>query len=130
MNTGKPQSVERQWSRAGILFQCRPADSSPDLERLLLATCVAALANPRLPPLVVTWLVQHGKLIARHRLRRLAIDDGSVHTRAVLGLIIESAITFGASRELRAVISACHPVSVPAPLFDVHRLNAIGQRLA
>lgn len=117
------ESLESRWARAGLLLNCSPSDQSPDLERLLCDTAVGVRDNSRLFPLVVTWLVRHGRLVARHRLQQLILVLPP-EQKAVLGLLIESAVAFGAARNLRLVLSSCDPLPIGRPLFSVHRANA------
>ncbi len=130
MKALRKESVENQWTRAGILLQCAPARSSPDLERLLLTTASRISENARLLPLVVTWLVEHGTLVAKHRLKRLIVDEGDTESRAVLGLVLESALSEGAPRDLGVVIEVCRPTSIARPLFEVQQKGEIARRLA
>jgi hypothetical protein len=111
-------TIERGWARLGILFACAPAKDCPDPERLLLDTARRCGRNARLAPLVVTWLVQYGDFIARHRLKRLAATELEERYRPVLGLLIESAVRLGASRELLIAAEPCGPARPPRPLSD------------
>lgn len=123
-------SIERQWTRLGVLFNCRPATVTPDLERLLIATASAAAENARLFPLAVTWLVEYGNFVAKHRLKRLVASEADEGQRAVLGLIIDSAIEHGAPRDLGFALDACLPVEPARSLFEVHRGSPSFERLA
>lgn len=126
--------VEPSWARVGVLLNCEPAEESPDLERLILATARALPGHARLLPLVVTWLVRYGGFVARHRLRRLVVQELGRPERAALGLLLETAIEHGATAELRIVVGACEPASRPGPLFDVYRgesgLEAVAEQNA
>lgn len=130
MTTSRKESLESRWTRAGMLFHVPPADTSPDIERLLLRTGDEISKKERLLPLTVTWLVEHGALVAKHRLRRLIVEEGSEESRAVLGLVIESALASGATRDLGVVLEACRSKPAAGPLFDIHRRNAIAEELA
>ncbi|MCG3122055.1 MAG: hypothetical protein GIKADHBN_00431 [Phycisphaerales bacterium] len=124
MNSHDNQSVEERWARAGVLLSCEPSRKSPDLERLICDTAQSLPGNARLLPLVATWLARHGKLVARHRLRRLISLAPPAH-KAVLGLLLESAISHGAPRTLRLALSACTPASGEGPLFSISRSNSV-----
>ncbi len=120
---GGAASVTRRWARVGVLFNVAPAPKSPDLERLIVETARAIPGNARLFPLVVGWLSAHGGFVAKHRLRRLAAG-ALPDERAVLGLLIESAIDHGAPRDLAMVTEVCSPAREPGPLFEVQRSEA------
>jgi hypothetical protein len=109
---------------------CAPAKKSPDLERLLLKSGSRISENARLLPLVVTWLAEHGSLVARHRLKRLIVGEGDNLSRAALGLVLESALNEGAPRDLGTAVEACRPANVAQPLFDIHLSGEIARRLA
>ncbi len=130
MNDRVVNNLEAQWAKLGIVFNCAPAAQTPDLERLLLATARQVGANARLLPLVITWLVEYGGFVAKHRLKRLIAAELEVDGRAALGLILESAIAHGGSRELRIAVEACTPSPVARALFDIHRGNAALETIA
>lgn len=111
-------NLEAAWARLGVLFNVRPTRRAVDPERLLIETAWACDTNPRLLPLAVSWLVVHGVLIARHRLKRLIREEGDPKARAVLGLIIEAALQAGAFPELKALLEECVPLAPPLPLFS------------
>tara|TARA_E500000318_G_scaffold14854_5_gene14972 strand:+ start:125328 stop:126065 length:738 start_codon:yes stop_codon:yes gene_type:complete len=117
-------NVERDWARVGVLFGCEPSHETPDLERLLIDTARKCPDNARLLPLAVTWLVEYGQFVARHRLKRLVQTELEPEPQAVLGLIIEEAVRHGATRELLIVSEECHPLSPAAPLSRAQRDNA------
>lgn len=127
-------NLESDWARLGVLFSVAPSDQSPDPEQTLIRTALAVEENARLLPLAVTWLVEYGEAIARHRLRHLAASTLSHQHQAVLALIIESALAHGASKRLANVLDACHPAPNPAPLSRSFRSNprlaAIAERTA
>lgn len=123
-------TVLAQWSRAGILFGTPAARTSPDPERLLLNTARHAPGNVRLFSHAVSWLAQYSNLIARHRLKRLATDELEPDARPTLGLLLDFAITHGASRELNLAADCCEKHDKPRILFDVHRRSPARRRLA
>jgi hypothetical protein len=127
-------NLESDWARLGALFSVAPSDQSPDPEQVLIRTASAAEDNARVLPLAVTWLVEYGEVIARHRLRHLAASTLSRQHQAVLALIIESALAHGASKRLANVLDVCHPAPNPAPLSRSFRSNprlaAIAERTA
>lgn len=116
--------VERDWARLGVLFNCRASRRTPDLERLLLDTARACPDNARLLPLVVTWLSQYGQFVARHRLKRLVQTELEPEHSAILGLIVEEAVTAGGTRELLIVSEVCEPRRLTGPLSRAQRTEA------
>jgi hypothetical protein len=116
-------TVEPSWAKLGVLLNVPPADQTPDLERLLLQTAATVAAKVRLFDLAASWLVPHGSLVARHRLRRLVIAELSIALQPRLGLLIDSALAVGAEPELAIVREACRPARIEdhGPLADVQR---------
>lgn len=123
MNKTQTDIIERGWAQVGVLFGCEPSRETPDLERLLLATAHRCPDNARLLPIAVTWLVEYGGFVARHRLKRLVQDELAPDDQATLGLIIEEAVANGATRDLLMVVEVCHPFESPAPLSNLQRDN-------
>jgi len=123
-------SLFARWARAGVLFGTRPSHRSPDPERLLLDTARLAPSHARLFALSVTWLSQYSSFVARHRLKRLVIDELEPDARPTLGLLLDLAIKHGAARGLTLVAQACGRHVEPRPLFVVHRGSAARRRLA
>ncbi len=121
MNSKAYDNVERDWARVGVLFGCEPSRETPDLERLLIDTARKCPDNARLLPLAVTWLVEYGQFVARHRLKRLVQTELEPEPQAILGLLIEEAVRHGATRELLIVSEECHPLSPAVPLSRVQR---------
>ena len=121
MNSQVYDSVERDWARVGVLFGCEPSLESPDLERLLIETARKCPDNARLLPLAVTWLVEYGQFVARHRLKRLVQTGLEPEPQGILGLLIEEAVRFGATRELLIISEECYPLSPAVPLPRVQR---------
>lgn len=121
MNHTANTTIESRWARLGVLFNAAPSPESPDIERLILDTTRALPSNPRLFPLVVTWLVEHGFFVARHRLKHLATTELETEHLPVLGLLLDEAIDHGAPAELRIVRDVCTPHTTSRPLFDAYR---------
>ncbi|MGH7132405.1 MAG: hypothetical protein ACREJO_10720 [Phycisphaerales bacterium] len=111
-------SLEAQWARVGVLFNCAPAGREPDLERLLLETARGLGGNARLLPLVVTWLVEFNGFVAKHRLKRLAAAELEGEASAGLGLLLDAAIGAGASAELAVARGVCRPLKAGRPLTE------------
>jgi hypothetical protein len=116
-------NLEASWARLGVLFNCKPASRTPDVERLLLETA-RRLPNARLLPLAATWLATFGSCVARHRLRGLILRELEPAHRPALGLLLEAAIELGAPRDLAIACEVCNREATPRPLFDVHRTSA------
>lgn len=114
-------SIEARWAALGVVFNCAPARSAPDIERLLIDTASELPGNPRLFSLVATWLAIYGHCVARHRLARLTADECPREQRPALGLLLEEAVRLGGPRDLRIAIARCEPASVSGPLFDAQR---------
>lgn len=123
-------SVERAWARLGVLLNVRPADETPDIERLLLATAQRLPENARLFDLVVTWLVGYSHFVARHRLARLVADELAEEHHPALALLLASAIERGATRDLAIVADVCRPAAPARPLFIVLQGSDVLERIA
>jgi len=111
-------TIESRWARLGILFSIEPSQEPPDIERLLLDTARELSTNPRLFSLVVTWLVEHGFFVARHRLKHLVVTELEPEHQPVLGLLLDEAIEHGAPAELRIVRDVCQPATASRVLFN------------
>ena len=119
-----------QWTRVGAGFSARPAGVSPDLERLLLATARAASGNSRLVIMAATWLCRYGSLIAKHRLKRLIIDELEPQYQPVLGLLLDTVRQWTGASRFNAAIGICDPADSPRPLFEIERANEAFRRMA
>ncbi len=114
-------TIESQWARLGVLFNCVPTSSTPDLERLLLDTARQLHLNGRLLLLVSTWLVEHGLYVARHRLKRLIVEELEPEYGSALGLLLDTAVQHGAPAELRRLCKMCGSSPEPVPLSESFR---------
>lgn len=114
-------TIESRWARLGVLFNAQPSPESPDIELLILDTARELPSNPRLFPLVITWLVEHGFFVARHRLKHLVTTELEPEHQPVLGLLLDEAIDHGAPAELRIVRDVCTPFTTSRSLFDAYR---------
>ena len=119
-----------RWSRAGVMFGVEPATESPDLERLLLDTVRAVPTNARLLVMAVTWLARYGRLMAKHRLKRLIREELAPAERAPMGLMLDLAINAGAGNGLRKAVAECAAATKPYPLFTSMRRNTRLRELA
>jgi hypothetical protein len=114
----------------GVLLHCAPAHETPDLERLLLDTARQVEGNARLLSLTVTWLTSYGHLVANHRLKQLTLRELEPEYRPALGLILDSALSLGAPRDLQIARAACNRAAIPHPLFRSQRSNPVFARIA
>lgn len=115
--------LDARWARLGVLLNCAPAATAPDVERAVIDAARAVSERPHLIPLVVTWLAVHGLGVARHRLRAFAVAGLDARSSPVLGLLLDEAIGLGAPAELRIVRDVCRPAARPGPLvaaFQTH----------
>jgi hypothetical protein len=122
--------VIAQWARAGAMFGVDAASACPDLERLLLATAAHARDDSRLFIMAFTWLCRFGDLVAKHRLRRLIIDQLPREHWPVLGLLFDLVRHRTKSPRFNAVVKTCAQAALPEPrpLFDIEaRLTATHQ---
>lgn len=123
-------SLTACWARLGVLLNAAPAAATPDLERLLLDSAREAPANVRLLTIAVSWLAAYGPLVARHRLRRLAVTELPIKFQPILGLVLDTAIAHGAPRELSIVTELCRVATPPRPLAAIQRDDASMAALA
>lgn len=133
MNTNTPNplsDLEPRWARLGVLFNCAPAAEPPDIERTLLDTARALADSPRLFPLVLTWLIEHGGAVARHRLKHLITAELEPEHHPAIGLLLEESIAHGAPAELRIAREACRPADQPGPLAAAFRTHPELRRVA
>lgn len=111
----------KRWSRAGIMFDALPSASSPDLEKLLIDTARLLPTQARLFNMTITWLCRYGDLIARHRLRQMAIGQLDAEAKAALGLLLESAANHSGTSHFNLIIDCCVPALSPGPLYLLGR---------
>ena len=123
MKNTSSQTVVAQWSRLGVLFNVPPSRQTPDLEHLLIDTAGQIPSNPRLLIMAVTWLSQYHKLVARHRLARIASKLEDANALAALGLLLDTVGTMSHTDVLDIVKSVCRPAPVPMPLFVVDQAS-------
>jgi len=120
---GSNQILVRRWCRLGVLFNVPPSRQTPDLERLLLDTATAIPGSPRLFIMAATWLSHYGRLVARHRLRRMVGEAEDPAAVAVLGLLLDTVDTMCHTDVFAAAKSACGPASTQMPLFTADRAS-------
>jgi hypothetical protein len=119
-----------QWTRIGVGFNQQPAEKSPDLERLLLATSRVAASDPRLFTMAATWLSKYSDLIAKHRLNKLITLELEQEHRPILGLLLDIVKNMTGTDHFNGAIERCEPASTPRPLFEIERTNDSFKRLA
>jgi len=123
MNTRTIESVEAAWCQVGVLLPIERSGHSPDLERLLLETARQLSNQSRLFSMAASWLVAYGPLVAKHRLKRLITAELHADHQPALGLLLETAVELGATRELLIAAAVCRPASTASPLFAAYRLD-------
>lgn len=116
--------VLSQWARLGVLFNVAPARRTPDVEALLVVTARVLPGDARLLATVVTWLALYERLVARHRLARMARELEESDASAALGLLLDLARERTGTDHLNVAIGACRPCRRPRPLFLVDRTSA------
>lgn len=132
MTAATSESTEAAWCRIGVLLPVTPAPVSPDLERLLLQSARELPHHSRLFVIAASWLVVYGALVAKHRLKRLIVAELEPDHQAAMGLLLETAVELGASRELLLAASVCRVQSPapPQPLFASYRVDEALTQLA
>lgn len=111
----------RDWARLGAAFDTEPADASPDLERLIIATVRCSSKSARLFIIATTWLHEYGDLVAKHRLKKLVREQLNDAERATMGLMFELAHDRAHPQRFSSIIRDLKPMSNPRPLFEVDR---------
>lgn len=106
-----------RWTRVGAAFNVLPAAETPDLEQLLIDTVRCQPLEARLFIMALTWLCRYSHLVARHRLRALAIAQLSPGERSILGLLFDLVQQHTGFTRFHDLINVCPPRSRPAPLF-------------
>ncbi len=122
--------LHARWTRAGVLFNTAQAAQSPDLERLLIDTSKAARDDARLFIMAATWLCRYSTLIAKHRLKRLILDELPAGDRAPLGLLLDTARQQTGEDRFSAALAECSPAPAAQPFFSIERSNPALARLA
>jgi len=125
MSRGKINHVIAQWVRLGVMFNTSASKEEVDVERLLLDTARCAAANSRLFILAVTWLVEYGEYVAKHRLAQLILDELEEEHCQTMGLMLELAKEKGVddTHRFNRAIKACGRGIDQRPLLDVDRRN-------
>ena len=107
-----------------------PADSTPDLELLLLDTARAASGHARLFILAASWLAVYGDYVARHRLVRLIRAELEAEYRPTMGMLLDWARGHGQRCRLNQAIKACGRPANGRPLLDIDSASPELARLA
>lgn len=124
------ETLAARWTRLGAMFGVSPEVTTPDPERLLLDTVVAAPGNSRLFVMAVSWLAQYGDLVLVNRLSRLIRDELEPHARPTMGLLLETTNAARGDRLFEPAIRECGAAIDDGPLFDVYRRNQVRMDLA
>lgn len=133
MATDGLEQLLAAWARLGALFNVAPAEQTPDVERLLLATIRAAPGRSRLFSVAAIWLATHGEFVDEGRLARLVREELEADSRPAMGLLLESVQESDPRHQTRfaGAIAACMPAAAEArPLFDIDREGAVCVELA
>jgi hypothetical protein len=117
----KAKSVLMRWRKLGVAFNVASADSTPDIERLLVDTAVVLPENARLFSAVISWLCRNYRLVCRHRLSGFAEQISDSAASAVLGLVLDIVKSRIATDHFNIIIKKCRPLKKPIPLFVVDR---------
>ena len=123
MNTDR-EKVVRGWTRIGAGIGSRPVRETPDLERLLLDTARVAPIEPRLVPVILSWLCRYYELVAKHRLAKLVVTELEPEVRPVLGLLLDIVRDQIDTGHFNDAIDLCKPVSQPRPLYEFQIASA------
>lgn len=119
-----------RWTRLGAAFNARPARERVDLELLVLDTARVASQDERLFVIAATWLFAYGRLVAKHRLRRLVIAELEGRYKPVLGLLLDTVRQATGIAHFNDVIDECFPATESGPLFEIERKHGRLRRLA
>ncbi len=112
-----------RWRDAGVAYDGPALDGKPapapplDLERLLLDSARAMRHVARLYNTTATWLHDFGDIVAKHRLRRLIVDELGADDHAPLGAVLDCAQEAQNPREFASVVVVLQPARTPMPLF-------------
>ena len=125
-------SAVARWVRLGVMLNAAPADSTPDLEVLLLDTARAASGHARLFILAASWLALYDEYVARHRLAQLIRDELEPEYRLTMGMLLDWAATHGQGHCCRfsRAIAACGRPKNGHPLLDIDSASPELARLA
>lgn len=130
MLNASPSNLPSLWARTGAMFNVHPADSSPDLEILVIETARHLGENPRLFIMAATWLSLYGDLISSDRLGKLIEEEHDQNLSAVLGLLLDEVKAISGSGHFDEVIAKCRPATEPRPLFEISNRNPTLRKLA
>lgn len=119
----KVKTVLMRWSKLGAAFNVRPAETTPDIEQLLIDTAIVLPQNARLFPVAITWLCKNYRLVCRHRLAGLAARIDDPQTSAALGLLLDTVKSRIDIDHFNIVIKKCTALKKAEPLFEVDRTN-------
>jgi len=119
----KIKSILTKWSKLGAAFNVKAADTTPDIEQLLIGTAIVLPQNARLFAVAITWLCKNYRLVCRHRLAGLAPRIDDQQTSAALGLLLDTVKSKLDIDHFNIVIKKCKTLNEPLPLFEVDRKN-------
>jgi hypothetical protein len=120
---GELQHIQAQWVRLGALFHVRKADTTPDVEALLIKTARVAGQSARLLAMSISWLVRYEKLVCRHRLAAILREVKERETLATMGYMLSAVKRETGGDHFNRAIGACKPSPRPLVLFDAYRMT-------
>jgi len=112
-----------RWSKLGAAFNVKAADTTPDIEQLLIDTAAALPKKARLFPVAATWLCKNYRLVCRHRLAGLAARIDNPQTSAALGLLLDTVKSKIDIDHFNIAIKKCKALKKAEPLFEIDRSN-------
>jgi len=116
--------ILRQWTSLGAGFNSKTTKGDIDLERLLLDTAWGIPKMARLYIMAATWLHTYGDMIAKHRLKRLMLEELEFEYRPTLGLLLDTAQQSTHPQEFKSIVKYLNPAQDPQPLFEKSRKNS------
>lgn len=116
------QLITSQWRKLGVLFNVESVEETPDLEQLIIDTCIFAPKNVRLFENAANWVALYGDYVDQKVLLKLAKSLQSEH-RVVLGFLLEW-VEQNSSFRFESVVKLCgEAITVAKPLSELERDN-------
>ncbi len=113
------------WKHVGFRFNIGTSKDNIDIEKLIVETSRVGRNEPVLIWGMLAWIVQYGDLINVSRLSRL-LKEGDM---AVLGAIIEIAISKGADNKLAHIAGKCKGNKQAEILFPIMKESKITEKI-
>ena len=109
------------WNRLGATFSGAVADTTPDVEHLIIESAALLPQSARLFSMILAWLNTYEKLVCSHRLATLAKDVADAKQSACLGYLLTMTKTIGNSHHYGKAIRVCRSLDSAEPLFDAYK---------